>query len=128
MKYIQKSKQGYLGDCYFIEIILSFSQFGKYLLNRIRKIKNKLYELIFILDGIETKVIITDTVPFYKGTKHLIFAKPLEELNLYHLCLFEKAFAKICGGYSNIKSGFDMEISKLILGYIHKFIELKKDY
>ena len=120
----EKSEQGTLGDCYFIEVIQSLSQFGKILLNRIRKVQNKLYEIIFIIDGLETKVLINDSVPFHKNSKLLLFGSPTEELNIYYLCLFEKAFAKICGGYLCIKSGFSYEIGKLIIGYKHKYIDL----
>ena len=121
----EKTEQGQLGDCYFIETLQSFSQFGKIIINRIRRIKEKLYEIIFIIDGIETKVIITDTMPFMKNTNILYFSTPIEIKEVYYLCLFEKAFAKICGGYSNIEGGRGEEIKKILVGYKSEIKYLK---
>ena len=121
----EKSNQGQLGDCYFLEVILSLSQFSKILINRIRKIKSKLYELIFLIDGIETKILITDTVPIIKSAGLPLFVSPNQEMNLYYLCLFEKALAKICGGYSNIEGGFSYEIANLLLGYESEFKDME---
>ena len=123
----EKTEQGQLGDCYFIETLQSFSQFGKIIINRIRRIKEKLYEIIFIIDGIETKVIITDTMPFRKNTNILYFSTPIEIKEEFYLCLFEKAFAKICGGYSNIVGGGGAEIKKILVGYKSEIESLKDD-
>ena len=99
--------QGSLGDCYFLASIASLTQYPKliYQLFKTKSInKEGYFELIFFIDGKFQIVIIDDYLPVNKKTKKICYSKPYN--NEIWLCILEKAWAKINGGYSNIIKGW----------------------
>ena len=78
---------------------------------------NGYYEIIFYINGVQTIVIVDDYLPINKKTKELIGAKSKSTTNEIWVSLFEKAWAKINGGYGNIVGGTPMEALEFLTGF-----------
>jgi len=114
-------EQGNLSNCYLISLISSISHYPKliigekgkdipHLLYNIEYGDIGYYEIMFFIDGCFQIVIIDDYIPFYKESRTCIFSESSE--NLFWVNLVEKAYSKICGGYtsmvvSNNKNPYD---------------------
>ena len=107
----EQIEQGSLGDCYLISLIASISHFpdliiGKkdadtpHILYNYEYGDIGYYELMFFIDGEYKIVIIDDYIPFVKEKGITIFANSSE--NYFWVNLVEKAYSKICGGYTSI--------------------------
>ena len=122
----EQIEQGSLGDCYLISLIASISHFPKLLTGdgRVAGAEDDLsphilynyefgdigyYELMFFIDGQFQIVIIDDYLPFVKEKGISMFAGSSE--NYYWVNLVEKAYSKICGGYTGMDL-MDMSESK----------------
>ena len=117
----EQIEQGSLGDCYLMSLIASISHFPKLIIGE--KDKNTphilynteygdigYYEIMFFIDGNFKIVIIDDYIPFFKENGMTVFGKSSE--NYYWVNLVEKAYSKICGGYTstnvdNNKNSYD---------------------
>ena len=103
--------QGSIGDCYLISELCEISQYPKLLVNN-DKLENSInlinkydsevgyYEFKLFIDGEYQIVILDDYIPYDEEIEDISFAKTSK--NYYWVCLVEKAFAKVLGGYSNI--------------------------
>lgn len=103
--------QGSIADCYLISELCEISQYPKLLVNNdnlenpiniINKYDREVgyYEFQLFIDGEYQIVILDDYIPYDKEINDISFVKTSK--NYYWVCLIEKAFAKILGGYSNI--------------------------
>ena len=110
--------QGSLGDCYFLASIASLVQYP-YLIYQIFKTKNinkeGYFELIFFIDGKYQIIIVDDYLPVYIKTKKICFSKPYN--NEIWICILEKAWAKVNGGYSNIIKGWMRHALQAFTGF-----------
>ena len=107
----EQIEQGSLGDCYLISLMASISHFpdliiGKKDVDTPHILYNYdfwdigYYELMFFIDGEFKIVIIDDFIPFVKEKGITIFANSSE--NYFWVNLVEKAYSKICGGYTSV--------------------------
>ncbi|MCQ2820080.1 MAG: C2 family cysteine protease [archaeon] len=115
---IDDVKQGTLGDCYFLSSVGALTEFPYLIYNMfITKEINKegYFEIIFYIDGKFQIVVVDDYLPFSKKTKGIAYAKPNK--NEIWVCILEKAWAKINGGYNNIISGWMRHALQAFTGY-----------
>jgi len=116
---IEDIKQGNIDDCYFISSIIGLLKSDQNMIYKLFKNKdinsNGYYEIIFFIDGVYTIVIIDDYLPVFKDNKELCFGKSTN--NEIWLCLLEKAWAKINGGYANIIKGFAHHVLEALTGF-----------
>ena len=121
----EQIEQGSLGDCYLISLIASISHFPKLLIGENKKNTPHIlynveygdigyYEIMLFIDGRFQIVIIDDYIPFFKENGITVFAKSSE--NYYWVNLLEKAYSKICGGYTSMNV---MNVDKNICTYDH---------
>ena len=107
----EQIEQGSLGDCYLISLLASISHFPELLIGKKEKDTPHVlynydfgdigyYEIMFFIDGEYKIVIIDDYIPFVKDKGIIIFANSSE--NYFWVNLVEKAYAKICGGYTSM--------------------------
>ena len=110
-------KQGKIADCYFISSIIGLAkEYNKiYKLFKIKEINPQgYYEIILFIDGQFQIVIIDDFLPVLNNNE-LCFSK--SSINEIWICLLEKAWAKINGGYSNIIKGFAHHSLEALTGF-----------
>lgn len=107
----EQIEQGSLGDCYLISLLASISHFPELIIGKKDKDTPHIlynydfgdigyYEIMFFIDGEYTIVIIDDYIPFVKDKGIIIFANSSE--NYFWVNLVEKAYSKICGGYTSM--------------------------
>ena len=126
---LSKISQGSLGDCYFVASIASLVQYPNliYQIFKTKEInKEGYFELIFFIDGKFQIVIVDDYLPVNIKTKKICFTKPNN--NEIWICILEKAWAKINGGYSNIIKGWMHQALQAFTGYgseVFKHKEIK---
>ena len=107
----EQIEQGSLGDCYLISLIASISHFPELIIGKKGVDTPHIlynyeygdigyYELMFFIDGEFKIVIIDDYIPFVKEKGITIFANSSE--NYFWVNLVEKAYSKICGGYTSM--------------------------
>ena len=107
----EQIEQGSLGDCYLMSLIASISHFPKLIIGEKGKNTPHLlynieygdigyYEILFFIDGKFQIVIIDDFIPFFKENGNTVFGKSSE--NYFWVNLVEKAYSKICGGYTSM--------------------------
>ena len=107
----EQIEQGSLGNCYLISLIASISHFPKLIIGEKDKDSPHLlynieygdigyYEIMFFIDGSFKIVIIDDYIPFFKENGNTVFSKSSE--NFFWVNLVEKAYSKICGGYTSM--------------------------
>ena len=107
----EQIEQGSLGNCYLMSLIASISHFPKLIIGE--KDKNYphilynteygdigYYEILFFIDGNFKIVIIDDFIPFFKENGTAVFGQSSE--NYFWVNLVEKAYSKICGGYTSM--------------------------
>lgn len=114
---ISNIKQGNIADCYFISSIIGLAKDPNmiYKLFNIKEINIKgYYEIILFIDGDFQLVIIDDYLPVLDNNK-FCFCNPIN--NEIWLCLLEKAWAKINGGYANIIKGFAHHVLETLTGF-----------
>lgn len=114
---ISNIKQGNIADCYFISSIIGLAKDPNmiYKLYNIKEINIKgYYEIILFIDGDFQLVIIDDYLPVLDNNK-FCFCNPIN--NEIWLCLLEKAWAKINGGYANIIKGFAHHVLETLTGF-----------
>ena len=110
--------QGSLGDCYFLASAAALSEYPNliYHMFRTKKIsENGLYEIVFFIDGKFQLVLIDDYLPVNKKNGTIAYARPNK--NELWVCLLEKAWAKINGGYSNIIKGWMRHVLQTFTGF-----------
>ena len=123
----EQIEQGSLGDCYLISLLASISHFPELIIGKKDKDTPHIlynyeygdigyYEIMFFIDGEYKIVIIDDYIPFVKEKGIIIFANSSE--NYYWVNLVEKAYSKICGGYTSMDL-ISMEENKNKENYDH---------
>ncbi len=115
-----KFKQGDIGNCYFISSVATLSNYSQLIIQLFGQEninQEGYYEICLFIDGRWQIVIIDDYLPFYKDEENFVFAKPADNCYGLFLCLLEKAYAKIKGGYANIISGNPFDIYELLTGF-----------
>ena len=110
--------QGTLGDCYFLASVAALTEYPNLIYQMFKtKTINKegYFEIIFFIDGEYQIIIIDDYLPIDIRTGREIYAKA----NNYQLwvCLLEKAWAKVNGGYSNIIKGWMHQVLETFTGF-----------
>ena len=120
-KNINKSnvKQGNIADCYFISslIALSFHPQIIFKLFKIKSINQKgYYEIILFIEGQYQIVVIDDYLPVCTDTNELCFSRSIMDNEIW-ICLLEKAWAKINGGYENIIKGYAHHVLEALTGF-----------
>ena len=110
--------QGTLGDCYFLASVAALTDYP----NLIYKIfitkeinKEGYFEVLFFIDGQFQRVIIDDYLPVNKTTNLIDFARPNK--NEIWVCILEKAWAKVNGGYSNVIKGWMHQVLQTLTGF-----------
>ena len=121
VKNINKSniKQGNIADCYFISslIALSFHPQIIFKLFKIKSINQKgYYEIILFIEGQYQIVVIDDYLPVCTDTNELCFSRSIMDNEIW-ICLLEKAWAKINGGYENIIKGYAHHVLEALTGF-----------
>ena len=104
---ITNISQGSLGDCYFLASVVSLAQYPKliYQLFKTKHINTEgFFELIFFIDGEFQIVIVDDYLPIKINNKKICFSQSRKKE--IWICIIEKAWAKINGGYTNIIRGW----------------------
>ena len=107
----EQIEQGSLGNCYLMSLIASISHFPKLIIGEKNKESPHLlynieygdigyYEIMFFIDGNFKIVIIDDFIPFFKENGIAVFGQSSE--NYFWVNLVEKAYSKICGGYTSM--------------------------
>ena len=107
----EQIEQGSLGNCYLMSLIASISHFPKLIIGEKDKNTPHLlynieygdigyYEILFFIDGNFKIVIVDDYIPFFKENGITVFGKSSE--NYFWVNLVEKAYSKICGGYTSM--------------------------
>ena len=112
--------QGTLGDCYFLASAAALTEFPNlvYKMFKTKGInKEGYFEIIFFIDGQFQVVIVDDYLPVNKQTGQIAFARPNK--NELWVCVLEKAWAKINGGYSNIIKGWMRHVLTTFTGFAH---------
>ena len=115
-----KFKQGDIGNCYFISSVATLSNYSQLIIQLFRQDninQEGYYEICLFIDGHWQIIIIDDYLPFYKDNENFVFSKPADNCYGLFLCLLEKAYAKIKGGYANIISGNPFDIYELLTGF-----------
>jgi hypothetical protein len=110
--------QGILGDCYFLASVAALTEYPNlvYQMFRTKTInKEGFFELIFFIDGEYQIVIVDDYIPIDKRTKKEVYARPNK--NEIYVCILEKAWAKINGGYVNIIKGWMHQVLETFTGF-----------
>ena len=110
--------QGSLGDCYFLASVAALTDYP----NLIYKIfitkeinKEGYFEVLLFIDGQFQRVILDDYLPVNKTTNLIDFARPNK--NEIWVCLLEKAWAKVNGGYSNVIKGWMHQVLQTLTGF-----------
>ena len=114
---ISSIKQGNIADCYFISSIIGLTKIPNLIYNlfKIKEINSKgYYEIILFIDGQFQVVIIDDYLPIISDNE-FCFSPSLN--NEIWLCLLEKAWAKINGGYANIIKGYAHHVFETLTGF-----------
>ena len=115
-----KFKQGDIGNCYFISSVATLSNYSQLIIQLFRQDninQEGYYEICLFINGHWQIIIIDDYLPFYKDNENFVFSKPADNCYGLFLCLLEKAYAKIKGGYANIISGNPFDIYELLTGF-----------
>jgi hypothetical protein len=110
--------QGSLGDCYFLASVAALTKYPNLIYNMFKtKEINKegYFEIIYYIDGKFQTVIIDDYLPVNKETGLIEFARPNK--NEIWVCLLEKAWAKVNGGYTNIIKGWMHQVLQTFTGF-----------
>ena len=121
---ISEISQGSLGDCYFLASIASLTQYPKliYQIFKTKNINNEGYfELIIFIDGKFQIVIVDDYLPINIKNKRICFSRPYN--NEIWICILEKAWAKINGGYTNIIKGWMHHVLQAFTGFQSEIIK-----
>ena len=123
--------QGELADCYIINVMSVLSNFSELITQLIYPDylnDEGYYEICLFFDGNWQKVIIDDKIPYKKNK--FVYARPSKNCYGLFICLFEKAIAKIQGGYNKLNGGKSSTIYKMLTGFNSvqlKFQELIKN-
>ena len=110
--------QGSLGDCYFLASAAALSEYPNliYKMFKTKEVnKEGFFEIVFFIDGKFQVVVVDDYLPVNKKTQQIAFARPNK--NEIWVCLLEKAWAKINGGYSNIIKGWMRHVLQTFTGF-----------
>ena len=114
---ISSIKQGNIADCYFISSIIGLAKVPNLINNlfKIKEINSKgYYEVILFIDGQFQIVIIDDYLPIINDNE-FCFSPSIN--NEIWLCLLEKAWAKVNGGYANIIKGYAHHVFETLTGF-----------
>lgn len=117
--------QGNIGDCYFISSIGAIVANHPGLIRKIFKTKEYnpegVYEIYLFIDGEWQIVIVDDYLPFDSKISEVSFAKNI--CNSFWVCLLEKAWAKVNGGYTNIIKGQMTDAVSVLTGIPCEYIK-----
>ena len=128
--------QGGVGDCYFISSLSAIAEFPILIFQLFRTQEvneNGFYEKVLFIDGEWQIVFMDDYLPIKSGTEFLAFAgknKTVDKKNELWVLLLEKAWAKLNGGYSNIRGGHPDEVFLTFTGSATEWVNhvaLKND-
>jgi len=114
---ISSIKQGNIADCYFISSIIGLTRVPNLIYNlfKIKEINSKgYYEIILFIDGKFQIVIIDDFLPIINDNEFCFSPSLNKEI---WLCLLEKAWAKVNGGYANIIKGYAHHVFETLTGF-----------
>ena len=122
--------QGYIGDCYFLDVISLVSNYGG-LLTRLFPIKKKndhgYYEVILFINGWK-RVIVDDYIPVIKkGQRYEPLGCDIKEYEneyCFYFMLLEKAWAKVNKNYYNIYEGSSSNALLILTGFYSERINL----
>jgi calpain-15 len=121
-------QQGKIGDCYFLAACCSLAQTPKRLAKLFLTGKNwqesGLHAIALNLNGFWEEVLVDDLFPCSTETGWPIFTTSSDG-NLW-IMLLEKAWAKVHGGYWQIKTGFSREALRDLSGAPTKSFFFKK--
>jgi calpain-15 len=97
-------RQGQLGDCWLISAMASLAEYPEVVEGLIREEDDHyVVNLFSFVDNAFVPVEINDKVPAQGGKP--VYVQPTDQNEIWP-CLVEKAFAKIGGGYKNLKGGW----------------------
>ncbi|KAM8915941.1 calpain-1 catalytic subunit-like isoform 1-T2 [Spinachia spinachia] len=120
--------QGIVGNCWFLASIGSLS-FQKHIFQQVVPLDQKfdekycgLFHFRFWRFGKWVDVVIDDKLPTING--QLIFVRSSDPTEFWP-ALLEKAYAKVCGSYSDMNSGTPAEALVDFTGGVHMSIELQ---
>jgi len=100
----QDLQQGQIGDCWLISAMASLAEYPQVVHGLIREEDDHyVVNLYSYAEGQFVPVEINDKVPSQGGKP--VYVSPTRENEIWP-CLIEKAFAKIGGGYKNLKGGW----------------------
>jgi calpain-15 len=102
-------RQGALGDCWFLCAIAALTEFPKLVLDLIETEEineHGVYRVKFCKNGWWQSVRVDDYFPCFPGAGPIYSRSNGNEL---WVMLLEKAFAKLCGSYEAVKSGWAYE-------------------
>ena len=115
---IEDINQGKLGDCYFLATLASLTNYPNliYKMFKTKKINEEGYfEIILFINGKFQIIIIDDYLPIDIRNGKEIYAK--SNNNSIWVCLLEKVWAKVNGGYSNIIKGWMNQALECLTGF-----------
>ncbi|XP_037551407.1 calpain-A [Nematolebias whitei] len=122
--------QGFVGNCWFLASIGALT-FQRTILQQVvpleqtfdRKNYCGLFHFRFWRFGRWVDVIIDDKLPTINGKLIFVHSK---DKNEFWPALMEKAYAKVCGSYSDMKAGTPAEAMRDFTGGVYMCIELSK--
>ena len=142
MQYIRQSKND-VNDCYFLAALGALCEkcnSEKFKNNDViqnlfyitEKTKEKAYGIFFFIDGVRHLVLIDDFFAYYKHKKKykLFYSDSTFITQELWVSLIEKAWAKLNGGYINIKGGIPATVFEALTGaftrrYFLKYYEIE---
>uniref|UniRef100_A0A3B3RKY2 Calpain catalytic domain-containing protein n=1 Tax=Paramormyrops kingsleyae TaxID=1676925 RepID=A0A3B3RKY2_9TELE len=121
--------QGFLGDCWFLASVGALTRELQMLQQVVPNDQEfqrdyaGIFHFRFWRFGAWVDVVIDDKLPTIDG--NLIFVHPTTK-NEFWAALLEKAYAKVCGSYSDLKAGNVSEAMMDFTGGIHVMYKLKE--
>jgi len=122
-------KQTILGDCYFLEVLSTLSNYGQLIYQLFPNEdmpEDGIFTVCLFVDGKWQKVFIDDYFFFDKGTDQFAFVQPLD--NCIYSCILEKAYAKVKGSFSTLFGGYPEDAFKVLTGFDSIIIPFKKSF
>ncbi|OHS93245.1 hypothetical protein TRFO_40454 [Tritrichomonas foetus] len=113
-------QQGCIGDCYFVSAlarIASQKNLVEMLFDPRSDVKCGAVIVYLYAFGRRTPILIDTFLPYKRGTRVQIFSHPSDVKFSPWFCLVEKAYAKLCGSFSNIINGTFPRAIYSIFGY-----------
>ncbi len=109
--------QGTIGNCYFLSALSSLAQYPQRVMSLFVNLEYQkvgMYIIRFYVNGEAKNIVIDDYIPVDPSTNKPAFTKS-KNRKLWPV-IFEKAWAKILGGYENSSAGFCLEAISFLTG------------